>query len=41
MRRLELIAETMHRATLENRPVDAETRTALWKSRERSHPCLA
>ncbi len=39
--RLELIAETVHRATLKNRPVDAETRTALRQSRERSQPCLA
>ncbi len=39
--RLELIAETVHRATIENSPVDAETRTALRESRERSQPCLA
>ncbi len=39
--RLVLIAETVHRATLENSPVDAGTRTALRESRERSQPCLA
>jgi hypothetical protein len=39
--RLELIAETVHGATLENSPLDAETRTALRESRERSQPCLA
>ena len=39
--RLELIAETVHRATIENIPVNAETRTALRESRERSQPCLA
>ncbi len=39
--RLELIAETVHRATLENSPFDGETRTALRQSRERSQPCLA
>ncbi len=39
--RLALIAETVHRATLENSPLDAETRTALRQSRERSQPCLA
>ena len=39
--RLELIAETVHRATLENAPFDPETRTALRQSRARSQPCLA
>lgn len=39
--RLALIAETVHRATLENAPFDEETRTALRESRERSQPCLA
>jgi anti-sigma factor RsiW len=39
--RLELIAETVHSATLKNLPLDAETRTALRESRERSQPCLA
>ncbi len=39
--RLALIAETVHRATLDNSPVDAETRTALRESRERSQRCLA
>jgi hypothetical protein len=39
--RLKLIAETVHSATLKNSPVDAETRTALRESRERSQPCLA
>ncbi len=39
--RLELIAATVHRTTLENSPFDAETRTALRESRERSAPCLA
>ena len=39
--RLVLIAETVHRTTLENAPFDGETRTALQESRERSVPCLA
>lgn len=39
--RLELIAETVHRATLENSPFDPETRTALLESREHSQPCQA
>ena len=39
--RLELIAETVHRATIENAPFDAETRVALQESRARSQPCLA
>ena len=39
--RLVLIAETVHRATLENAPFDPETRTALRQSRARSQPCLA
>ncbi len=39
--RLELIAETVHRATLKAFPLDTETRTALRESRERSQPCLA
>ncbi len=39
--RLALIAETVHRATLENSPFDTETRTALRQSRERSQPCQA
>ncbi len=39
--RLELIAETVHNATLKSRPVDTETRTALRESRESSQPCLA
>jgi hypothetical protein len=39
--RLILIAETVHRATLENAPFDGETRTALRQSRERSQPCQA
>jgi anti-sigma factor RsiW len=39
--RLALIAETVHRATLEHSPFDVETRTALRESRARSKPCLA
>ncbi|MCH8998325.1 MAG: NHL repeat-containing protein, partial [Proteobacteria bacterium] len=39
--RLAMIAETVHRATLEHSPFDVETRTALRESRERSKPCLA
>jgi len=39
--RLALIAETVHRATLENSPFDGETRPALRQSRERSQPCHA
>jgi hypothetical protein len=39
--RLRLIAETMHRATIETSPFGPETRTALRESRERSAPCLA
>ncbi len=39
--RLELIAATVHRTTLEHSPFDAETRTALRESRDRSAPCLA
>lgn len=39
--RLALLAETLHRATLELRPFDPDTRTALRESRERSVPCLS
>ena len=39
--RLALLAETLHRATLELRPFDPDTRTALRESRERSIPCLS
>jgi len=39
--RLALLAETLHRATLERRPLDTETRTALRESREHSAPCLS
>ncbi len=39
--RLTMIAETVHRATLEYSPFDEETRTALRDSRDRSKPCLA
>ena len=39
--RLRLIAESLHRATLEARPFDAETRTALARSRVESQPCMA
>ncbi len=39
--RLQLIAATVYRTTLENSPFDAETRTALRESRDRSAPCLA
>ncbi len=39
--RLELIAATVHRTTLENSPFDAETRMALRESRELSAPCMA
>lgn len=39
--RLELIAATVYRTTLEHSPFDAETRTALRESRDRSAPCLA
>jgi len=39
--RLALLAETLHRATVQRRPFDAETRTALRESRERSAPCLS
>ncbi len=39
--RLAMIAETVHRATLEHSPFDVETRTALRESRERSKACLA
>ena len=39
--RLAMIAETVHRATLEYSPFDEETRTALRESRERSKACLA
>lgn len=39
--RLALIAETVHRATIENSPFDTETRTALRESRARSQPCQA
>ena len=39
--RFRLIAESVHRATLEAAPFDAETRTALARSREESQPCLS
>ncbi len=39
--RLAMIAETVHQAILEHSPFNAETRTALRESRERSKPCLA
>ncbi len=38
--RLELIARTVQRASLERSPFDGKTRTALRRSRERSVPCL-
>ncbi|MFQ5696435.1 MAG: anti-sigma factor family protein [Terriglobia bacterium] len=37
--RFTLIARTVHRATLERLPLDAEMRTALRESREASMPC--
>ncbi len=39
--RFSLIARTVHRATLERLPLDAETRMALRESREASMPCSA
>ena len=39
--RLALLAETVHRASLERRPFDPTTRTALRESREHSAPCLS
>ncbi len=39
--RFRLIAESVHRATLEAAPFDAETRNALARSREESRPCLS
>lgn len=39
--RFSLIARTVHRATLERLPLDAETRMALRESRESSMPCSA
>ncbi|MHA1600303.1 MAG: anti-sigma factor family protein [Alphaproteobacteria bacterium] len=39
--RLTLLADTLHRATLELRPFDDDTRIALRESRERSVPCLS
>lgn len=39
--RFRLIAETVHRTSVERLPVDTETRTALLDSRRRSAPCLA
>ncbi len=39
--RFTLIARTVHRATLERLPLDAETRMALRESREASMPCSA
>ena len=39
--RFSLIARTVHRATLERLPLDAEMRTALRESREASMPCSA
>lgn len=39
--RLDLIAQTVRRASLEHSPFNAETRTALQESRKRSVPCLS
>ena len=39
--RFSLLARTVHRATLERLPLDAETRMALRESREASMPCSA
>lgn len=39
--RLALLAETLYRATIQQRPFDANTRTALRVSRESSAPCMS
>lgn len=39
--RLDLIADSVHRASLEHLPLGEETRTALMESRRDSKPCLA
>lgn len=39
--RLALLAETVRRASIEHRPFDAETRTALRESRRHSVPCAS
>lgn len=39
--RFRLIADSVYRASMEHRPFDRETRTALRDSRDKSKPCLA